>query len=99
MIHRFHPEALDEWHAASLRYEVEQRGLGVEFVEAIRAAVGVVMAAPMRWPSFTRNTRAYRLDRFPYRLVYAVLEVSDEVLIVSIMHTSRDGGYVERRLR
>jgi hypothetical protein len=65
--HRFHPEALDEWHAAGLRYEDEREGLGVEFASAIRAAVGVVMIAPLRWPPFTRNTRAYRLDRFPYR--------------------------------
>lgn len=98
MIHRFHPEALDEWHAAGARYEDERKNLGVEFAQAIRAAVAAIMAAPRRWPPFSKATRVYRLKRFPYRLVYAILEDVDEVLILTVMHTSRDADYIDRRL-
>ena len=98
MTHRFHPEALEEWHAAGLRYEDQRENLGVEFAEAIRAAVVAVMVAPLTWPAFTAKTRAYWLHQFPYPLVYAILTDADEVLILTVMHTSRDAGYVDRRL-
>lgn len=98
MIHRFHPEALEEWHAAGARYEAERQNLGVEFAGAVRTAIVAIMAAPDRWPRYTAKTRAYRLDRFPYRLVYAILDEADEGLILTVMHTSRHAGYIDRRL-
>ncbi len=99
MIHRFHPEALDEWHAAAAYYESQREGLGVEFIEAVRGGIESILEGPNTWPVFTQSSRAYRLTRFPYRLVYEINESVDEVLIASVMHTKRDKGYVEKRLR
>jgi mRNA-degrading endonuclease RelE of RelBE toxin-antitoxin system len=98
VIHRFHPEAIDEWHAAAAYYEEQREGLGIEFVAAVRDAIRVIMESPATWPPFTRDSKAYRLERFPYRIVYAILEETDEILIATVMHTSRDSEYVTRRL-
>lgn len=97
MTHRFHPAARDEWHEAAAYYMDVRDGLGDEFVEAIRGAVQTILEHPERWPPYTEHTRAYRLRRFPYRLVYSI-EPNDEILIASVMHTSRDAAYIERRL-
>src|SRR4051812_41962186 len=99
MTHRFHAEALEEWHAAAAYYEGVREGLGIEFIQAVRGAIETILQSPGTWPPFTKNSKAYRLDRFPYRLVYAILPESDEILIATVMHTSRDSGYVAKRLR
>jgi plasmid stabilization system protein ParE len=96
--HRFHAEALEEWHAAAAYYEDSREGLGVEFIQAVRTAIGIILQDPRMWPAFTEHAHAYRLDRFPYRLVYIILTESDEILIATVMHTSRDAGYVSKRL-
>jgi mRNA-degrading endonuclease RelE of RelBE toxin-antitoxin system len=96
--HRFHAEALEEWHAAAAYYEGLREGLGIEFIQAVRAAIEKVQQSPGAWPAFTTHSRAYRLDRFPYRLVYAILPETDEILIATVMHTSRDSRYVASRL-
>jgi mRNA-degrading endonuclease RelE of RelBE toxin-antitoxin system len=98
MNHRFHPEALNEWHEAAAYYMGMGEDLGDEFVDAIREAVGIILDSPHRWPPFTEHTQAYRLHRFPYRLVYSI-ERPETVFIASVMHTSRDSGFIEQRLR
>jgi toxin ParE1/3/4 len=97
MNHRFHPEALNEWHEAAAYYMDIRNDLGDEFVNAIREAIGIILDSPQRWPPFTEHTRAYRLHRFPDRLVYSI-EHPETVLIASVMHTSRDSGFIEQRL-
>ena len=37
-----------------------------DVMEAVVARI--IGDAPLRWPKYTRGTRAYRLDRFPYRM-------------------------------
>jgi mRNA-degrading endonuclease RelE of RelBE toxin-antitoxin system len=95
--HRFHPEALDEWHEAAAHYFQAREDLADEFVEAVRSAITTVLESPSRWPAFTEHTRAYRLHKFPFRLVYTI-EPDNLVFIASVMHTSRDATYVEQRL-
>jgi plasmid stabilization system protein ParE len=96
--HRFHAEALEEWHAAAAYYEGLREGLGIEFIQAVRTAIEVIVQSPGTWPVFTKQSRAYRLRRFPYRLVYALLPETDEILIATVMHTSRDSDYIADRL-
>ena len=97
MIVRFDDPARDEWHDAVLAYEDQREGLGVEFVAAVREAARIIGDAPLRWPKYTRGTRAYRLDRFPYRIVYAVEH--DEIAVITVMHTKRSDDYWLKRRR
>ena len=95
MIVRFEDEARQEWHEAVLVYEEARQGLGVEFVTAVRDAVQLISDSPSRWPAYTTNTHAYRLSRFPYRIVYTIERT--EIVIVTVMHTKRDDQFWRRR--
>ena len=76
-------------------FKVDRQGISVS---AVRTAIEVIVQSPGTWPVFTKRSRAYRLRRFPYRLVYALLPETDEILIATVMHTSRDSDYVADRL-
>ena len=96
MTARFHREALQEFDEVALNYALHGEHLGDKFTDEVRRALAEVTESPGRWPSYRKRTRAYRLDRFPYRIVYLVR--TGEVLVVTIMHTSRDPSYFFNRL-
>ena len=96
MTRRFHRGAQEELDAVAAQYEVLRERLGEEFLDELQRGLGAVLEAPTRWPPYRRGTRAYRLDRFPYRIVYQLR--GDEVFVVTIMHTSRDPSYFFGRL-
>ncbi len=56
-----------------------------------------VLASPNTWQRLSPRTRRYRLNRFPYGLVYAVLPT--ETVIVAVMHLHRNPGYWVDRLK
>lgn len=97
MIAHFLDEARVDWHDAVLHYEAQREGLGVEFVQAVREGVRAISESPLTWPTYTRSTRVYRLDRFPCRIVYAVER--DGAVVITVMHTKRDDAYWQRRWR
>ena len=96
MTRRFHREAQEELDAIAAQYEVLRERLGDEFLDELQHGLAAVLEAPGRWPPYRHGTRAYRLDRFPYRIVYQLR--ADEVFVVTIMHTSRDPSYFFGRL-
>jgi plasmid stabilization system protein ParE len=97
MIHRYKRDAAQELFDAVQHYEDERPGLGGEFLDEVDRAIDRIKEAPQRWPQVEDRVRRYRLDRFPYGLVY---EVHDSTIaIVAIMHLSRRPGYWRKRIK
>jgi hypothetical protein len=67
------PAAEAEVDDAVAYYEQKRAGLGLQLLTEIRRAYDVVSATPNRWPNVGRGARRYRLDRFPYGVVYVYL--------------------------
>jgi plasmid stabilization system protein ParE len=67
-----------------------------QFVVALDHAIAQISGAPQSWPSYLHGTRACRLRRFPYLVVY--VEGVASVQIVAVAHTSRRPNYWKRRL-
>lgn len=93
---RFHPEALAEADEAAGYYEARKPGLGLDFRKAIEVAVRRIEQTPERWPPLTPRTRRFRLRRFPYAVVYAILP--DRISVVAVAHDKRRPGYWKDRL-
>lgn len=92
--HRIHDEAsLDLRHGARF-YERQRRGLGQEFVLAVDVAIAKIVEAPQRWPRFFGAQR-YLLDRFPYSIIYRV--VDEQVQVLAIAFQKRRPTYWKRR--
>ena len=63
---------------------------------ALFASVVRIADAPGRWPLHRHGTRACRLARFPYLVIY---DYADEVVrVIAVAHAGRNPGYWRRRV-
>jgi len=81
------PDALSDIAEAANWYDEREPGLGVEFVRAIREAIGSLSLNPLAHRLRRRNVRWFRLQRFPYRIVYQVK--GSLVIIIAVLHSAR----------
>jgi plasmid stabilization system protein ParE len=72
MNYRFSPEARVDLLAAADFYDMQRPGLGAEFAVDVGLGLARVLETPQRWPEMEPGIRRYRLDRFPYALIYRI---------------------------
>lgn len=100
---RVDPRAADELEEAADWYHRQRVGLGRELVLEVRDAVRSLAqnpgaGAPVDVVDPTLGVRRVRVRRFPYQVVYVVIE--DDVVVIAIAHDRRRPGYwVERAER
>jgi plasmid stabilization system protein ParE len=90
------PAALDEVAEAADWYESRQVGLGRTLVDAFEHGVQQIADHPLAWHPLGHTLRRYRLDRFPYGIIYHVL--GETVRVVAFAHHSRRPRYWRSRL-
>lgn len=95
-------EDAEEAVEASAWYERERTGLGVEFSEAVDAAIDlledeIIPLSSMPGAAGARGAKRLVLKRFPYDIV--VRELPEEIVVVAVAHHSRRPGYWRDRLR
>ena len=69
-------------------YDEQQPGLGDAFLDAVEVVIDRVAETPFAFPRVHQDTRRASVRRFPYTVFFQVR--SDHILIVAIMHNSRD---------
>jgi hypothetical protein len=85
------------FHEAAAWYEAQEEGLGIDFVQKVKDAVGKALAdSRKRRKRAPRAPLTVKLERLPYRLVYVVRGAETEV--VAVMHLARDPDYWKDRL-
>jgi len=77
-------------------YNAESPGLGDQFLLEVLSAFGRIRQLPNAWHPYTENSRRCQTRRFPYAIVYQILE--SEVLVVAVAHTHRRPEYWRDRL-
>jgi plasmid stabilization system protein ParE len=93
----FHPEALSEYEAAIGYYGEREAGLDLRFVLAVEDAIRAILADPVHWPVFEDDVRRKLTRVFPYGILYTI--EGESILLVAIMHCSREPDYWKQRLR
>ena len=90
-----------EAEAAAKWYEDQRTGLGVEFREALKAALdklrdGLLTGSP--WPGRLgeRGVKRIRMKRFPYHVVFVSPETT--LVVLAVAHHRRRPGYWSNRL-
>jgi toxin ParE1/3/4 len=92
----YHPDALTEYADATLYYDERLPGLGADFTTEVDTAIKRIIEVPDRWHCVEEDVRRYLLHRFPYGILYTIEE--GYVLIVAVMHLSREPGYWRHRI-
>lgn len=85
----FSTEAREDLVAAVRYYEDRQRSLGERFESEVYEAARRIAAAPESWPRIDADARFYRVDPFPYALIYFIDETS-RVVIVAVFELHHD---------
>ncbi len=96
MRYEFHPEALEDYQAATDWYAERSTELALRFVEAIEDAIWKVSDAPERWRIVEEDVHRCLTRVFPYGVLYTI--EPDFILIVAVMHCSREPGYWRHRM-
>ena len=82
-------EAAFEW------YENERPGLGLEFLDELRASYNRIADGPLKYQELRGDIRRALLRRFPYAVYFAI--EGDIVVVVAVLHASRDPEEWQRR--
>jgi toxin ParE1/3/4 len=80
-------------------YESLRAGLGHDFIHEFRRAVERMLEHPNAWQPLDETYRRCRLHRFPYGVVYRYEATTDEIVIIAVMHLSRQPGWWRNRDR
>lgn len=82
-------EAAFDW------YENESPGLGLEFLDELRATYGRIAAAPLSYRDLRLGIRRALLRRFPYAVYFAAEELT--VVVLAVLHAHRGPAAWQRR--
>ena len=96
--YRFEAEAAVEFdvEAAFDWYESEERGLGLEFLEQLRAAYLRILGNPLGYQELRSGIRRALTRKFPYAVYFSI--EGDLILVLAVLHTARDPAEWQRRI-
>lgn len=80
--------AKEELFDAIRYYNNQREWLGFEFALEVKETFLRICRFPEAWSKISERTRRCLLKRFPYAILYRFKE--DRILVVAIMHMSRD---------
>lgn len=85
---RFVDAATDELEEA-INYSRANFGLGDELNAAVKNAITIILADPLRFPKRRDGLRSFKLTRFPYILIFQAEPASGTVIFYAFARTSR----------
>ena len=94
--------AEQELASAACWYEEQCQGLGSEFLNEYEAAMKAIEHDATRFPFFEslpvdRPIRRCRLKRFPFAIVFEILQ--SEVVVYAVVHLSRNSEVLRHRIQ
>ena len=89
------PAVEPDVEAAFAWYEVEETGLGFQFLEELRAAYQRILDSPYASQELRSGIRRALTRRFPYAVYFSVEE--EIIVIVAVLHTARDPAEWQQR--
>lgn len=82
-------DAIDDVNDAFEWYEMQQEGLGYEFLEALEKSFTKVTNNPTYFGSYINERyRKMRIDRFPYLILFEI--ESDSLIVSAVRHAKRN---------
>lgn len=94
---RFLILAQQELDDAVAWYNEQSVGLGFDFLDEVDRAVRRTVAFPMSCPEIEHGLRRCLLSRFPYGLIYGMIE-DDSIVVVAVTHLHRLPRYWTNRI-
>ena len=93
----FLQEAQFELDDAIEYYNNQLENLGYDFLNEVLSAIDRVIAYKEAWHPLSENTRRCQTRRFPYGIIYSILD--DSILIISISNLHREPNHWRNRIQ
>jgi toxin ParE1/3/4 len=87
----FHPLAEQELLDAVCYYEEQETGLGLEYLGEVEHAVNFLMRYPEAGSKVRVSIRRLTLPKFPYSLLYRVMD--EQIRVLAVAHHKRKPQY------
>jgi len=95
------PQAEDDITEAADWYDNQSAGLGDEFIDEILAVFDELRSNPLLHGRrhLTKNIRWRYPERFPYRVIFEVIEEEHLVIVAAVIHAARHDRIWLKRFR
>ena len=95
------PQAEDDITEAADWYDNQSAGLGDEFIDEILAVFDELGSNPLLHcrRHLTKNIRWRYPERFPYRVIFEVIEEEHLVIVAAVIHAARHDRIWLKRFR
>lgn len=99
---QFEDEADLEYRLSGRWYETQRQNLGIEFFDAVDAAIGRILdfprlGSPVPIVRADLPVRRIAVSRFPFHVVY--LDTGEQIRILAVAHDRRKPGYWTSRVK
>lgn len=78
-------------------YNGQQKGLGKRFTTQLREIIKYARRNPRAFPVRYDDTRTALMADFPFMIHYQLDENNHQIIVVAVLHTSRDSGVWTKR--
>ena len=86
----------EEFSLGAQYYDEQEKGLGLRFLLAVEEALKNSASNPQIYPEIGNGCRKCRVNKFPYALIFRVL--NEEIQVVAVMHLHREPDYWKGRI-
>jgi len=90
------PGARLDVEESAVWYEEREAGVGDRFQAAVKMTERKVRRNPLLGAPHRRNTRKWRVTRFPHSMIYR--EEAERIVVVAVAHAKRREAYWDDRL-
>ena len=97
MSYSFHPAARSEFEQAALYYFEKSPSLASAFYTEVECGIEGIVANPLLYREIDEDVRRCLTKRFPYAILYTIED--HYILILALMHCSREPSYWKHRRR
>jgi toxin ParE1/3/4 len=92
----FDRRAEEEFSLGAQYYDEQEKGLGLRFLLAVEEATNKSASNPQIYPEIANGCRKCRVKKFPYALIFRVL--NEGIQVIAVMHLKREPGYWKNRI-
>lgn len=91
------PIARKDLQDAKSWYNNRKENLGEEFKLEVNNEMDYIGEFPLHYQSTYKELRQARVKRFPYSIFYLIEEEKQQIVIVGVLHTSRNPDTILKR--
>ncbi|MGI0107716.1 type II toxin-antitoxin system RelE/ParE family toxin [Salinimicrobium sp. WS361] len=94
---KIHPIVRHDLEAAKKWYSERKEELGEEFKCEVNKEIDSIGKSPLQYPRKYKELRQSMIRRFPYSIFFLVEEEKNQIIIIGVLHSSRNPEIIRRR--